>query len=111
MKASDKPKVRILQSLLFFIILAINLTMCQKAEAQNKTVKNTPMVPLIHDKIEYLDSLFTAAMLDAQNPRPSEISTKLINLETDKNLIDTLINGERFIKMVSKTRSIQYVWL
>ncbi|WP_460217735.1 hypothetical protein [Psychroserpens sp. MEBiC05023] len=34
MKASDKPKLRIVQSLLFFIVLAINLTMCQAAEAQ-----------------------------------------------------------------------------
>ncbi|MCK8479357.1 hypothetical protein [Psychroserpens algicola] len=101
MKRSDNPKARILQSLIFFVVLAINLTMCQKAEAQQKAVKNTPMLPLIHDKIEYLDSLFTAAMKDAQNPEPHEISNKLINLETNKNLLDTIINGERYIKMVS----------
>jgi hypothetical protein len=83
------------------VILLTGLLIFPTLQAQDKDTKNTPMLPLIHDRIEYLDSLFTSAMLDAQNPKPSEISNKLINLETNKKLIDTIINGERYIKMVS----------
>ena len=47
-----------------------------------------------------LKELFEAAMVDSQNPEPHEISTTLLNLETNKNIIDTSISGERYIKMV-----------
>ena len=102
MKLTRNPKVNIVLSLLFFFCMAVNLTMCEHLEAQDKPKpKNTPMLPLIKDSVPYLKKLFKAAMVDAQNPEPSEISHNLINLETDKNLIDTVINGERYIKMVS----------
>jgi len=106
MRSLKKSKTVILFSLLFLICLAFSLSIGKKLEYSQKSIvqeqpKNTPMLPLIKDSIPYLKKLFKAAMEDAQNPEPGEISHNLINLETDKNLIDTLINGERYIKMVS----------
>ncbi|WP_298892835.1 hypothetical protein [uncultured Psychroserpens sp.] len=117
MKSSYNPKVNICLSLLFFLCLTLNLTMCKKAEdsqqsineqtatkssdSTTKDVKTSGIVPITSIPIKELDSLFSLAMLDAQNPEPSEISHNLINLETNKNLIDTTINGEHYIKMVS----------
>ncbi|MDG5490315.1 hypothetical protein [Psychroserpens sp. SPM9] len=107
MRLSSNPKLYIALSLLFFVCLAIGLGLSKKAEniPNNFTVqekpKNTPMLPLITDSVPHLKKLFKAAMLDAQNPEPSEIYNHLINLETDKNLLDTIINRERYIKMVS----------
>ena len=106
MQSSSNPKLNIVLSFLFFGCLAIGLGFSKKAENIQKDVvqeqpKNTPMLPLIKDSVPYLKKLFKAAMLDAQNPEPSEIYHHLINLETDKNLKDTIINDERYIKMVS----------
>ncbi|WP_299338933.1 hypothetical protein [uncultured Psychroserpens sp.] len=100
MKSSQQPRVRIILSLLFLLCLAVNLTMCKQAKTKEKS-NNTGMLPIIKDSVPHLEKLFKAAMLDALNPEPSEISHNLINLETDKNLIDTIINGERYLKMVS----------
>lgn len=93
---------------LFFLFTLFFSVSCKKEQTdvnQKQTnkedVKTSPMLPLITDSISDLKKLFAAAMLDAQNPEPHEISNNLINLKTDKNLIDTLINGERYIKMVS----------
>ncbi|MGS2725374.1 hypothetical protein ACU8DI_02110 [Psychroserpens sp. BH13MA-6] len=111
MQKADNPKLTILLSLIFFIVLGFNLTKCKKAEEQpdenstNHTVsKNEDMpglLPIIHDSIPHLKKLFEAAMVDAQNPEPHEISHQLINLETDPNLVTKTINGIRHIKVVS----------
>ena len=106
MKSSKKSKVIILLSLLLFICLALSLNISKKIEKPQKNIvqetpKTTPMLPLIKDSISHLKKLFKHAMEDARNPEPSEISHNLINLETNKSIIDTLIKGERYIKMVS----------
>lgn len=69
----------------------------------DKTEKPTssPMLPLIKEKVSTLDSLFALAMIDAQNPDPSEIYRGLTVIEGNNNLIDTTINDEKHILMVS----------
>ncbi len=52
------------------------------------------------DPAQY-DSLFIAAMLDAQNPTPDKIYDGLTIIEGNPDLIDTLIDGERHILVVS----------
>ena len=70
-------------------------------ESQNTETSTGSMMPLIRDEIPYLDSLFTAAMLSAQNPTPDRISNTLTPIEGNPDLIDSIIDGERFVKMVS----------
>ncbi len=92
-------------------IVAFSLTMCkiQKQPLQqgfgiNSGKTNTlpdKMLPLITDKISYLDSLFTAAMQEAENPSPIKINHNLRPIIGNPNLIDTLIEGEIYVKMVS----------
>lgn len=105
LKRSKAISVFTILFLLFSLVLSVSCkkqqTDINQRKSDNTEIKTTPMLPLITDSISTLDKLFTAAMLDAQNPEPHEISHNLINLKTDKNLIDTLIDGNRYIKMVS----------
>lgn len=108
MKALKHSKVVSICAILFFLLTLVLSISCKKQQTDisqktedSEVTKVTPMQPLITDSISTLDKLFTAAMIDAKNPEPHEISHNLINLKTDKNLIDTIINGERYIKMVS----------
>ncbi|MFY0631754.1 MAG: hypothetical protein JXR05_15420 [Flavobacteriaceae bacterium] len=59
------------------------------------------MLPLIKDKLPYLDSLFSAAIQEAQNPSPSKIVNNLLPINGNPNIIDTIIKNERYVKMVS----------
>ena len=53
------------------------------------------------DEIATLDSLFSTAMQEAENPTPEKINYNLRPIVGNPNLIDTLINGELYVKMVS----------
>lgn len=89
-------------------VLVFNFLMCKKqtppdteTTSAEKVVSNDNMLPIIHDSVPYLDSLFSAAILDAQNPTPNKISHDLLPIIGNPDLIDTLINDERYVKMVS----------
>ncbi len=54
-----------------------------------------------------VNTLYTAAIEDAQNPEPDEIYDNLLVIIDNNSLIDTLINGEKYILTVSwKSSSI-----
>jgi len=76
------------------------MTMCQlpKEIRQTTSIKERTQLKA---KIPHLDSLFSAAMKDAENPTPNKISHNLRPIIGNKDLIDTLIEGERYVKMVS----------
>ena len=106
MKSFQKPKASKVLSILLITIISLNFTMCKKADkVPYETIESkaiiTDLVPTTTVPMKKLKALFEAAMIDSQNPEPHEISNTLLNLETNKNLIDTTINGERYIKMVS----------
>gem|GEM_PF-413106 len=114
--------------LFFLVLLMFSFVMCKnQEEADTQEVKPEPelvtkakelpckvkvapgvMLPLITETICELDSLFTAAMNDAINPEPDEVYTELVSLSNNPNLIDTIINGLRYIKMVSWKRDASY---
>ncbi len=100
--------------LLFLGVLC--LPMCKnKSEIKNpplskeNTVGTTQMLPLIHDPVEYLDSIFSAAMLDAQNPEPDEIYTSLTRIQGNDDLVDTIIDQQRHVLMVSWKNNPTYI--
>lgn len=92
-------------------IVVFSLTMCKTQKLtvpvdsqvnSSKTKTETgKMLPLIKDKISYLDSLFSAAMQEAENPTPDKINYNLLPIVGNPDLIDTLIEGEKYVKMVS----------
>lgn len=96
---------------LALIMLVFSLTMCktqkQVSQADSEINSNTDnaasghMLPLVKDKISYLDSLFSAAMQDAENPTPDKINYDLLPIVGNPNLVDTIIGGARYVKMVS----------
>jgi len=107
----------------FSLFLMVVFFQCKNVSAQDPEPKakvkkdTTPcdikvapgvMLPLITESICTLDSLFTAGMADAINPEPNEIYTNLVSLSNGPNLIDTMINGSRYIKMVSWKREASY---
>ncbi|MEM7085994.1 MAG: hypothetical protein AAF489_07420 [Bacteroidota bacterium] len=93
------------------VIIAFSLTMCKKQTPSSQSVsavdsiqpeiEKGKMLPLIKDKISYLDTLFSAAMLEAENPTPDRINYNLRPIIGNPNLIDTIINDEKYVKMVS----------
>jgi hypothetical protein len=93
------------------VIIALSLCRC-KGQNQLSQLKsgmdyNKPnaqtekKLPYTSDKISYLDSLFSAAMQDAKNPSPNKINYNLRPIIGNQNLIDTIIKGEKYVKMVS----------
>lgn len=111
---------------IFFLIFGFSMCKNQEEPTKNKAITDSKevtksnelpcdvkvapgvMLPLITESICKLDSLFTAAMDDAINPEPSEVYTNLISLKNNPNLIDTVINGVDYIKMVSWKRDASY---
>jgi hypothetical protein len=110
MAITVKKKIKVYTGI---IIISFSLTMCktQKQSVPDETTINLSennsqsgkMLPLITDKISYLDSLFSLAMKEAKNPTPQKINYKLLPIIGNPNIIDTLIEGEKYIKMVSWT--------
>ncbi|MFT4850714.1 MAG: hypothetical protein ACKVKQ_06230 [Flavobacteriales bacterium] len=88
------------------VIISFSLTSCKKEveQMQLKTKidsKNSKILPYLKDTPSYLDSLFSAAMEEAQNPTPDKIVTNLRRIKGNSTLIDTIIKSERYVKMVS----------
>lgn len=73
-----------------------------------KKESRSSMLPIINDSIPYLKSLFTAAIIDAQNPEPNEVFRELTTIEGNSDLIDTLINNEKHVLMVSWKSNPEY---
>lgn len=91
--------LRIIKNLFFVIFLfaiLLNFSTCRKADCCT-----SGMLPVINDKISHLDTLFSAAMEDAKNPTPSEIYNNLLPIIGNDDLIDTIIDGDKYVKMVS----------
>lgn len=94
----------------FFILFIISFASCKqnrnikKEEVKtSKTLLDTKNVHPGYDSIQvaHLGTLFEKAMIDAQNPTPKEQYDNLSPIKGNLNLIDTLINGERYIQVVS----------
>jgi hypothetical protein len=77
------------------------LTACQTG----KTIVNpnpTGMVqPVFTDDLDSLSKWYARAMVSAENPRPATIVNTLTPIIGNKALIDTVIGGDRHVKMVS----------
>lgn len=97
------PLISKLSLFLGVIIIVSSLTMCKVQKLPIQTDLNSGIPPALVDKIPYLDSLFSAAIIDTENPTPSEINYNLLPIVGNPNLVDTIIEGERFVKMVSWT--------
>lgn len=92
---------------LSLVVLAIAATMCKPTDDKPDPDPNKKKDSIVTKKEaiwenqDSLDSLFTAAMLTARNPTPARVSNNLTPIVGNNTLIDTMINAERYIKMVS----------
>uniref|UniRef100_UPI0026169A88 hypothetical protein n=1 Tax=uncultured Dokdonia sp. TaxID=575653 RepID=UPI0026169A88 len=94
----------------FLVLFIISFTACKQTVDSKKVLVDTTKIVVAKKnvypgydstQVAYLGGLFEKAILDAQNPTPQKINTNLIPIKGNANLLDTLINGERYIQVVS----------
>lgn len=98
----------------FLVLFIISFTACKRAvdcdvdckkvlvdTAKTRSKKNNTYPGYDSTQVAYLGGLFEKAIIDAQNPTPQKINTNLRPINDNATLLDTLINGERYIQVVS----------
>ncbi|MBT8232652.1 MAG: hypothetical protein HKO66_09615 [Saprospiraceae bacterium] len=88
----------LLKNSLFLILFLISFSLIN---CRNNPPKPKPQPEPVVKPVKALDKLFSAAMADAQNPEPSEVYDSLTTIEGNEDLIDSVINGNRHVLMVS----------
>lgn len=93
-------------SLFSTLLLSLSLFSCT-APQHAGTVQNPESGSGSHNRS--IDSLFRAAVRDAQNPEPGEIYRNLTRIQGNPNLIDTTIDGAWYVLVASwKEKSSYY---
>jgi hypothetical protein len=77
------------------------LSACQTSKVVVKPDDSGPIRPVFTDDLDSLSRWYSSAMVNAENPRPATVVNTLTPIVGNTSLIDTLIRGERHVKMVS----------
>lgn len=112
MVTTQLSKLRAFVITIFLFLFILIFSTCKQTDGNSLSKKDTivtdtasknvgKMLPLIYEPVKHLDTLFTKAMLSAQNPTPEKIYSNLLTIKGNNTLIDTLIQGERYVQMVS----------
>lgn len=110
MKTNQLSSLRLFVVTVFVFLFILSFATCKQkttgpepSPIKNTVSKERITTSSVYDSIQMaeLDSLYTRAMKEAQNPSPQKIYDQLLPIEGNPNLIDTLINGERYVQMVS----------
>lgn len=110
MKTNQLSSLRLFVVTVFVFLFILSFATCKQKTTdpeplptKNTTKKKITPPSNTYDSIQMaeLDSLYARAMKEAQNPSPQKIYNQLLPIEGNQNLIDTLINGERYVQMVS----------
>jgi hypothetical protein len=109
MKTSQLSSLKLFAITVFLLLFILSFATCKRevkappSPPVDTTKVSPPMVSSRYDSVGMarLDSLYTRAMKESQNPSPQKIYDHLLPIEGNSNLIDTLIKGERYVQMVS----------
>jgi hypothetical protein len=77
------------------------LAACQTSKTITKPNPSGLLQPVFTDDLDSLSKWYAGAMANAENPRPATIVNTLTPIIGNEALIDTVIGGERHVKMVS----------